>query len=484
MPFQSNKPVATRKFIRFTMIAFALALVCAAMAAHEFRRSAATRELFAQDAERIARDVIDEFGRAVDPDLHNLQSLCSRSLSKRQVFVARVMDSTGKVLAHAEKTSAFESVLARSSSREVPDGGALAEMIDTAQLKEPADGIYAIVTTKLHSASASNPLTLAVIARVDLRGIDAKADLWQFHLPLACIMIAGLFVVDARLNRRLVDPLTTLARTSAEFDPCAEPTESEPEAPVDSLAARGSLAELLSLNESISAAQMHCRLWRRMTQITERRVDSQVARETKRIISDLNRVRKEAWQDALTGVNNRRYLEEQFPPIFDAQFNANRDLSVIMFDLDNFKQVNDTIGHGAGDDVLRFTGELLRQCVRSDDCAIRYGGDEFIVILPGASADSAARLANRILSLFAQRLRAMFDKTLLPTLTAGVASIFGNRAKTPGELLACADHALLSAKQAGKAQAVTSPIDAAHFRQSGRTMRIQVRSSTPLPAKL
>ncbi|HWL95659.1 MAG TPA: GGDEF domain-containing protein, partial [Phycisphaerae bacterium] len=171
------------------------------------------------------------------------------------------------------------------------------------------------------------------------------------------------------------------------------------------------------------------------------------------IMRDLTRVRKEAWIDPLTGIHNRRFLEEKYPEMYETQRAAGRDLSLVMIDLDNFKRLNDTKGHAAGDSVLAFVGDLLRQCLRGDDCAVRYGGDEFVVILPGVCADNAKILAERLLSLFNQHAKTMFSGEASVSMTAGIAGMRQNEPRSASELLACADDALLAAKQAGKKRA-------------------------------
>ncbi|HVP10402.1 MAG TPA: diguanylate cyclase [Phycisphaerae bacterium] len=189
--------------------------------------------------------------------------------------------------------------------------------------------------------------------------------------------------------------------------------------------------------------------WRQRVEQIERRVDSEIAAETQRISRELRRIQREAWQDPLTGISNRRMLDEKFPKIFAAQRNARHDMSVVMIDLDHFKAANDALGHAVGDAVLQFVGELLRECLRADDFAVRYGGDEFLLILPGVSADNAMRLINRIIAMFVQRAKMIARIEPAPTMSAGVASIRQNRPATPGDLIEAADEALYAAKNRG-----------------------------------
>jgi diguanylate cyclase (GGDEF)-like protein len=472
-----GKGTVSLKFLfRSTITVFALVLVCAAMAAHEWTRHSARQSVFAHEAEQLAKAIVRTFARAATADSNELNKMCEQSLDPGEILAIGIFDTDGRRLAQAEISDALAGFLSAKPRSQDSTFNAQVENMSESDSALFTDGQFARVYSPLPAPNLAEPLTLGLLARVDFQGAADSASLWQFHLPLACILIGGVFVVDSRMKRQLVNPLQALSRKLAE--------ESLNGNAVGFNMASARIDELTSISEHLESLRTDGRLWKRRAEINERRVDTNQARETKQIVRDLHRVKKEVWEDALTGVNNRRFLEEKFPEIFEVQRSSRRDLSVIMFDLDNFKRLNDTQGHGAGDEVLRFLGELLRQCVRTDDFAVRYGGDEFIMILPGVGSETALTIAERVLLLFAQRVKMMFSGGESPGLTAGVSSIINNQAKAPAELLECADHALLAAKKAGKRQAKVSTIHGEHFRNTGRTPRIQVRSSTPLPANL
>ncbi|MHC4698000.1 MAG: GGDEF domain-containing protein [Planctomycetota bacterium] len=163
----------------------------------------------------------------------------------------------------------------------------------------------------------------------------------------------------------------------------------------------------------------------------------------------LRRAEDRATLDPLTGVRNRTYLDANLMHVAATQQTRDEDLSVVMFDLDNFKLLNDTYGHTAGDDLLRCTGELLRATLRPTDHAIRYGGDEFLLILPGVGVKEARCITERILKLFAQSA-GLIDVSKTVTLSAGVASRKADRCDDGWKLIAKADSALYAAKRAGK----------------------------------
>ncbi|MGO4839890.1 diguanylate cyclase, partial [Rhizobiaceae sp. 2RAB30] len=100
--------------------------------------------------------------------------------------------------------------------------------------------------------------------------------------------------------------------------------------------------------------------------------------------------------DALTGLHNRRYLDNHLETLFNRAVTRERPLSVMITDLDRFKTVNDTYGHDGGDDVLREFAKRLRRNVRGIDLACRYGGEEFLVVLPDTEGQAAETVAERI----------------------------------------------------------------------------------------
>ena len=180
-------------------------------------------------------------------------------------------------------------------------------------------------------------------------------------------------------------------------------------------------------------------------------------RESQRKIHDrelgfdrqLRRARDMATVDPLTKVRNRSFLEDELEALFERHRVKGDDLAVIMIDVDNFKQYNDTKGHQLGDAVLRFAGALLRGGVRPADHAIRYGGDEFLLLLPEASGEEAEVVADRLVKLFGQYAMRLGREHKL-SISAGIASLKADAPHSGHELVACADAALYAAKRKGK----------------------------------
>jgi diguanylate cyclase (GGDEF)-like protein len=155
--------------------------------------------------------------------------------------------------------------------------------------------------------------------------------------------------------------------------------------------------------------------------------------------------------DALTGLHNRRYFHETLAREASRAHRYERKLALIVFDLDDFKEINDRIGHLAGDTVLAEAAERVRSVVRTSDVACRVGGDEFAVILPESSLDDADQLYRRIQNAISSRPLGQGGNL---HLSAGVAEL---RAEDdPVSFFQRADDALYRAKEAGKGRVVSA----------------------------
>jgi two-component system cell cycle response regulator len=159
--------------------------------------------------------------------------------------------------------------------------------------------------------------------------------------------------------------------------------------------------------------------------------------------------------DALTGLHNRRYLDSHLQTLFDRAVARRRPLSVMITDLDRFKTVNDTHGHDGGDDVLREFARRLRKNVRGIDLACRFGGEEFVVVMPDTDGAVAEKVAERIRAEIAQMPFVVGDagETIEVTVSVGVSSMLKGLDSVAG-LMKRADLALYEAKSAGRNRVV------------------------------
>ncbi len=132
--------------------------------------------------------------------------------------------------------------------------------------------------------------------------------------------------------------------------------------------------------------------------------------------------------DGLTGLHNRRYLETHLDIMFDRAVTRGKPLSYMIADIDRFKSINDTFGHDGGDAVLREFANLLRRQVRGADLVCRYGGEEFVVVMPDTDPEIAARVAERVRAAVAERGFDLPNGRVVPvTVSVGIASLEGRR---------------------------------------------------------
>lgn len=154
--------------------------------------------------------------------------------------------------------------------------------------------------------------------------------------------------------------------------------------------------------------------------------------------------------DQLTGLHNRRYMRVQLDSILKRANMGGSGVSVLLCDIDHFKKVNDVHGHAAGDDVLREFGRRLRENIRPMDLACRYGGEEFVVIMPDTPSDQAHAAGERIRQIIAERPFSISrGDELKVTMSGGVATV-ASPDDTLDALLKRADDALYRAKSAGR----------------------------------
>ncbi len=191
-------------------------------------------------------------------------------------------------------------------------------------------------------------------------------------------------------------------------------------------------------------------LARSLTQIRRKRYNDRLRASVRQTI-------ELAVTDGLTGLHNRRYLDSHLKLLIDRSLARGRQMSICMTDIDRFKLINDTYGHDVGDVVLREFASRLRTAVRGADLACRYGGEEFVLVMPDTSAETAAAVAERLRMTIEQEPFRLSDGgvPLQVTASIGIASLLpqGDAAET---LLKRADNALYEAKRAGRNRVVAA----------------------------
>jgi diguanylate cyclase (GGDEF)-like protein/PAS domain S-box-containing protein len=193
-------------------------------------------------------------------------------------------------------------------------------------------------------------------------------------------------------------------------------------------------------------------------QVREQQMALMVGEAIKLSLSNLKlreKLSEQATRDSLTGLFNRRHLEDVLSRELHRARRGKSPLCIVMLDLDHFKNFNDTFGHQAGDLLLRELGQLLRDKVRQSDIACRYGGEEFVIVMPDSSLADTCQRVEEIRALV-KKLEIRYGEQRLGTVTisAGIAGTREHGGVTMREFLHAADTALYAAKEAGRDRVV------------------------------
>jgi diguanylate cyclase len=183
---------------------------------------------------------------------------------------------------------------------------------------------------------------------------------------------------------------------------------------------------------------------------------SETSRELDAIRESLNNAEQRANTDTLTGLPNRRALDEFLRTAQISAMEGDLSLGLFMIDIDHFKRFNDNFGHGVGDQVLRLISNVLRERLRDEDLAARYGGEELIAVLPGATLAVCEGVAERIRQAIAEcQLTRRSTGELLPGVTVSIGIAQFRFGESAAQLIERCDNALYLAKRTGRNRVVT-----------------------------
>ncbi len=166
--------------------------------------------------------------------------------------------------------------------------------------------------------------------------------------------------------------------------------------------------------------------------------------------------------DPLTGLYNRRYLESHLENLMERAAQDEKPIGLMALDIDHFKNVNDTYGHAAGDEVLKEFATRVKRCVRFIDLAARMGGEEFVVIMPDSTRDTCLGVAERLREAIAEAAVAVPDQEIEIPITVSIGvSISHGAGDNPAEILRRGDEALYAAKNSGRNKVVFEQVESA-----------------------
>lgn len=183
---------------------------------------------------------------------------------------------------------------------------------------------------------------------------------------------------------------------------------------------------------------------------------SDVKDKNAQLEASLKRVEEMAATDPLTGLYNRRHFGRVLEQLFAEAQRFNQDMACVMIDMDGFKQLNDSFGHQLGDQLLVLAGKVISASMRRMDVAARYGGDEFVLLLPHANETEACAAAQRIRDEFRTASAALLKRKDGVTMSIGIGTLGAQRPAGADQLVALADAAMYKSKGSGRDRVSTS----------------------------
>lgn len=285
----------------------------------------------------------------------------------------------------------------------------------------------------------SNPIDKRIIADAErnLRDAIVKQGLLQKSLSDAKSTLKGLMTT-------FIDRLGDLSESTGEYHTKIE-TYGQKLGGANSLADLGHILEDIMYDTRIiqdSALRSHHELL-----ATRKQADEAEAR-IKKLEKELEQISEMVHEDQLTGVLNRRGMDETFERELNRADRGKTPLCVGLLDIDNFKKLNDTLGHQAGDQALIHLASVIKECLRPADTVARYGGEEFVIILPETPLQDGVETIERLQRELTKKFFLNNNERILVTFSAGVA--LRNENEDQEDVVGRADKAMYAAKKAGK----------------------------------
>jgi diguanylate cyclase len=295
-----------------------------------------------------------------------------------------------------------------------------------------------------HLAGINPPLTETLEARLRQNKAVTQAEIVELygdHIQSSEMRsVAQLQAGLGELLRKLGDIAAQSSKSATEYYQALVAHEQELASIVDADTLRSVLEALKNSTASVrtNTSMLH-------TEIEAGREHMQSLHE------QLDTLKGEALTDPLTGLNNRRGFNRSCEHLYGERNAACERAALLLVDIDRFKQINDTYGHLFGDQVLRAAARVIAACVKGRDVAVRFGGDEFLVLLPDTPVEGAMAVAEQIRAAFGRaRIRRTGADTPIEQVTLSVGVAVANPAETIEQLSQRADQSLYRAKAEGR----------------------------------
>ena len=271
--------------------------------------------------------------------------------------------------------------------------------------------ISGVLSVFLETAAASLSVAGAVWI-IGLSGKELKLDFWM------CVAIAGAAALlvscwRALAHRRL------WSRPACALLSLVEGAY-QGEVPIEELSQIG--GRIVPLARAIQEVLHLQKLQKAELNQLEREVHGRIANRTDALERKIGSLKHQAMRDVLTGLLNRRSMEQEIPRFLTEHLTSARYACLLMIDVDHFKPLNDTLGHVAGDNLLKEIGQIIRSTIREKDMAFRCGGDEFVILLTNTSLSTGQRVSQRLDSLVGV-LAQPLGLSLPPRLSIGVCAL-------------------------------------------------------------
>lgn len=432
--------------VRTTVLLAGVVLVATALTGETSLRLSEeiVQDQTSRQASDLARALATAGSRAVQhDDRARLLGIAQDVISNDDVAYIIFTDLSGRWLACNQRgAGAIDSSLFRDREHFSVEPINCPRLIENEKSGPCIDVVYPVVAAdEIVGAPGLRPtvgfVRIGLTLKAAQRAVSSmKRNIIGLSMGIALLMVP----LSYQIVRRLVLPLNKMSRAAAALA-SGELTMQVPDDRADEI---GDLARAFNKMADQLIISHH--------QLTEQ------SRELERRVTDRTRKLQEANQllselasrDSLTGLYNRRHFNEVLGQLFAESTRYQSDLTCMMIDLDNLKCVNDTLGHQTGDRLISLTAKAIAGSVRESDVAVRYGGDEFAVLLPRTMPDDARRSAERLLSRFREDVAREMPEASVASLSIGLASREKDQPATAQSLLHLADEALYLAKAGGK----------------------------------